>query len=46
MKNIFIRVTDDQEPISVVVDSEREVVIVDADEYKSLMETLWYFKKD
>ena len=30
---------DDQEPISVVMDEGREVILVDGDEYRSVMET-------
>ena len=39
LRNVFVRVADDQEPISVVLDESREVVLVDGDEYRSVMET-------
>lgn len=44
LKSIFNRVSDDQEPISVIIDEGREVVIVDADEYNSLMETFYLLR--
>ncbi len=39
LRNVFVRVADDQEPISVVMDEGREVILVDGDEYRSVMET-------
>jgi antitoxin YefM len=39
LRNVFGRVADDQEPISVVMDEDREVILVDAAEYRSVMET-------
>ncbi len=39
LRSVFVRVADDQEPISVVMDGGREVVLVDGDAYRSLMET-------
>ena len=44
LKDIFARVADDQEPISIIVDQERKVVILDADDYESLMETLFLLR--
>lgn len=44
LEHVFIRVTDDQEPISVSVDNEREVVILDADDYRNLMETFYLLR--
>ena len=44
LKNVFIRVSDDQEPISVSVDTDREVVVVDAAEYRSLDETYYLLR--
>ena len=34
LRNVFVRVADDQEPISVVMDEGREVIL-DGDEYRS-----------
>lgn len=39
LRNVFGRVADDQEPISVIMDEDREVILVDAAEYRSVMET-------
>ena len=39
LRNVFVRVADDQEPISVIMDEGREVILVDGDEYRSIMET-------
>jgi antitoxin YefM len=39
LRNVFVRVADSQKPISVIMDEGREVILVDGDEYKSLMET-------
>jgi antitoxin YefM len=44
LESVFIRVSDDQEPISVTVDQDRKVVVVDADEYKSIMETFFLLR--
>jgi antitoxin YefM len=44
LKSIFVRVADDQEPITVAVDKDTEVVVVDADEYFSLMETIYLLR--
>jgi len=44
LKSIFNRVSDDQEPISVVIDEGKEVIIVDADEYNSLVETFYLLR--
>ena len=38
--SIFNRVLDDQEPISIAVENGREVVVIDADDYAGIMETL------
>lgn len=37
---ILCRVLDDQEPVSVSIKTGREVVIVDSEDYNSIMETL------
>ncbi len=39
-RGIFNAVLDTREPVSVTVDSDREIVVLTADEYSSLMETL------
>ncbi len=39
LRNVIFRVADDQEPVSVVMDEGREVILVDGDEYRSVMET-------
>lgn len=39
LRNVFVRVADDREPISVVMDEGREVILVDGDEYRSMMAT-------
>jgi len=44
LESVFIRVSDDQEPISVTVDQDRKVVVVDADEYNSIMETFFLLR--
>ena len=44
LRNVFVRVADDQEPISVVMDEGREVIIVDGDEYRSVMETFYLLR--
>ena len=44
LKDVFIRVSDDQEPISVSVDTDREVVVVDAAEYRILDETYYLLR--
>ena len=36
LRNVFFRVADEQEPISVVMDEGREVILVDGDEYRSV----------
>jgi antitoxin YefM len=38
---IFDDVLNNQEPISVSLKEDREVVILDADDYRSIMETLY-----
>lgn len=43
-RNVFLRVADDQEPITVVTDDGREVIVVDADEYRSVMETFYLLR--
>jgi antitoxin YefM len=44
LRNVFVRVADDQEPISVVMDEGREVILVDGDEYRSVMETFYLLR--
>jgi len=44
LRNVFFRVADDQEPVSVVMDEEREVILVDGDEYRSVMETFYLLR--
>ena len=44
LRNVFVRVAEDQEPISVVMDEGREVVLVDGDEYRSVMETFYLLR--
>ncbi len=39
LRNVFVRVTDDQGPISVITDEGREIILVDGNAYRSLMET-------
>lgn len=43
LRNVFTRVADDQEPVSVMMDEGREVILVDGAEYRSVMETLQLF---
>ena len=44
LRNVFVRVADEQEPISVVMDEGREVILVDGDEYRSVMETFYLLR--
>ena len=44
LRNVFVRVADDQEPISVIIDEGREVILVDGDEYRSVMETFYLLR--
>ena len=44
LRNVFVRVADGQEPISVVIDEGREVILVDGDEYRSVMETFYLLR--
>lgn len=44
LRNVFVRVADDQEAISVVMDEGREVILVDGDEYRSVMETFYLLR--
>jgi len=44
LRNLFVRVADDQEPISVIIDESREVILVDGDEYRSVMETFYLLR--
>jgi len=44
LEGVFIRVSDDQQPVSVTVDQDRKVVVVDADEYNSIMETFFLLR--
>lgn len=39
LRNVFVRVTDDQGPISVVTDEGREIILVNGDAYRTMMET-------
>jgi len=39
VRNVFIRMADLHEPISVVMDEDREVILLNGAEYKSLIET-------
>jgi antitoxin YefM len=39
--SVFDNVLNSQEPISVSLGGEREVVVLDADDYRSIMETLY-----
>ena len=39
LRDVFVRVADDHEPISVVINEGREVILVDGDEYRSVMKT-------
>ena len=39
--SVFDNVLNNQEPISIFMEKEREVVIMDADDYRSIMETLY-----
>ena len=41
LRNVFVRVADEQDQISVVMDEGREVILVDGDEYRSVMETFY-----
>ncbi len=41
MNVIFSKIFNDQEPVSVLVDQDRSVVVLDADDYGSIMETLY-----
>lgn len=40
IETVFTRVSDDREALAVALDENRSVVIVDLDDYNSLMETL------
>ncbi len=44
LRNVFVRVADDREPVSVVMDEDREVILVDGDEYRSVMETFYLLR--
>jgi antitoxin YefM len=44
LRNVFVRVADDQKPISVIIDESREVILVDGDEYRSVMETFYLLR--
>jgi len=44
LRNVFVRVADEQEPISVVIDEGREIILVDGDEYRSVMETFYLLR--
>ncbi len=44
LRSVFFRVADDQTPISVVTDEGREVILVDGDEYRSVMETFYLLR--
>ena len=44
LRNVFVRVSDDQEPISVGMDEGREIILVDGDEYRSVMETFYLLR--
>jgi antitoxin YefM len=44
MQAILGRVVDDHEPIGIVLDQERGVVVVEEDDYKSLMETVYLLR--
>ncbi|GAI54800.1 unnamed protein product [marine sediment metagenome] len=44
LRNVFVRVADDREPVSVVMDEGREVILVDGDEYRSVMETFYLLR--
>ena len=39
LRNVFTRVADNQEPVSVIMDEGREIILVDGAEYRSVMET-------
>ena len=41
IKTVFTRVSDDREPLAVSLDENRSVVVVDLDDYNSLMETFY-----
>ena len=41
LKTILIRINDDHEPVVVIRDKGRSVVILDADDYASIMETVY-----
>ena len=41
IKTVFSRVSDDREPLAISLDKNRSVVVVDLDDYNSLMETLY-----
>lgn len=43
-RNVFLRVADDQEPITVVTDEGREIILVDGNEYRSVMETFYLLR--
>ncbi|MCP4349986.1 MAG: type II toxin-antitoxin system prevent-host-death family antitoxin [Desulfobacterales bacterium] len=40
LNTIFNSILDDQEPVSVAVEDGREVVVLDAEDYSSIIETL------
>jgi antitoxin YefM len=44
LRNVFVRVADDREPVSVVMDEGQEVILVDGDEYRSVMETFYLLR--
>ena len=44
LRNVFARVADDQEPVSVMMSEGREVILVDGAEYRSVMETFYLLR--
>jgi len=44
LRNVYIRVADDQESISMIMDEGQEVILVNGDEYRSLMATFYLLR--
>lgn len=44
LKTILNRINDDHEPVVVIRDKGRSVVILDADDYASIMETVYLIR--
>jgi len=44
LRNVLTRVADDQEPVSVMMDEGREVILADGAEYRSVMETFYLLR--